>query len=132
MYKVLVLDDENDIVHVFSTFLSEMGFEPLPLTDPQQVINDDSLDFDIALIDYKMPRFSGANVADHIRKIRPDMPIVMMSSVIGRDKRLGSGLHKALDKLDTEHILEKIETIRTFLDSKNMLANHLPDKGMGG
>jgi len=73
---------------------------------------------DLAIIDIVMPNIDGFELADRIREMRPELPILFMSGY-ARSPRL------RLDKIASQPLLSKpfssvnlISTIRTILDAR--------------
>jgi DNA-binding NarL/FixJ family response regulator len=60
--------------------LSDAGFDVIAESSPVQAMKDArNLSFDLALIDYQMPQMTGAELSLGLRRIYPDVPIVMIS-----------------------------------------------------
>ncbi len=82
MSKILIIEDEAAIRRVLAKILSEES-------DTYQVIeSEDGLegielikkeDFDLILCDIKMPKMDGVEVLEAVKKIKPEIPIVMIS-----------------------------------------------------
>lgn len=69
--KVLVVDDEPDVVVTIKIGLEDTGvFEVYAYTDPEKALRDFQPSFyDYVLIDIKMPKMSGYELSDKIKKI---------------------------------------------------------------
>ncbi len=92
MAKVLVIDDEKDILNILRTLLVKLDFEVKVANDGRKGIElfEDGHDFDLVITDIRMPRVDGNQVAKHIRGSgRPDTPIVAIS---GYGKEIDKGL----------------------------------------
>lgn len=80
MKRILVIDDEKNIVHVVDTILSDMGYEVRTSTDPtegeQTALAED---FDLILVDLRMPRRNGAEIAESILKEKPDASVLVIT-----------------------------------------------------
>ncbi|MCR4749737.1 MAG: response regulator transcription factor [Lachnospiraceae bacterium] len=89
-YKILVAEDDNDIVEILRLYLENEGFELVIARDGEEAFNKfQEADIDIALIDIMMPKLNGYEL---IKKIRDTsiIPIIVMSAKnMDSDKILG-------------------------------------------
>ena len=83
---VLYVDDNPKSSHVLSSILEECGFRVIVKNDPAEVMelcSGISLCkkeyFDLALLDYEMPKMSGAKLADELKAIMPETPVILLS-----------------------------------------------------
>jgi two-component system cell cycle sensor histidine kinase/response regulator CckA len=82
MPAVLVIDDQNAILHFLHIFLVHLGYEVKIAHDGREGIDifDSERELDLVITDILMPRMDGNAVARHIRNSdRPDMPIIAVS-----------------------------------------------------
>jgi DNA-binding response OmpR family regulator len=82
MEKVLVIDDEENILNIIRTLLIKQGFKVKVACDGMEGIElfDNGHDFDLVITDIRMPRANGNQVAKHIRDSdKSNTPIVAMS-----------------------------------------------------
>jgi CheY-like chemotaxis protein len=69
-YYILLVDDEKDILDLFSEYLSSNGFNTISFQNPLEVLNyfyQNVSNCFMVIADYKMPQISGI---DFIKKIR--------------------------------------------------------------
>jgi len=89
-YKILVAEDDNDIVEILRLYLENEGFELVISRDGEEAYNlFGENDIDVALIDIMMPKLNGYEL---IKKIRDtsNIPIIVMSAKnMDSDKILG-------------------------------------------
>ena len=72
--KVLIVDDEIDIVSTLQTYLSESGYKTLGCTSAKGAIDAlKKYDFDILLIDLVMPEMNGIDVLKLALEIDPHL-----------------------------------------------------------
>jgi PAS domain S-box-containing protein len=79
---VLIVDDEETLVRLGEEMMAELGYEPVGFTSSVAALasfRQSPQRFDIVLTDESMPEMTGAELAHEIRKIRPDVPVVMMT-----------------------------------------------------
>ena len=92
-----MIDDEEALVRLGEEMLAELGYEPVGFasgTAALESLRDTPHRFDVVLSDEAMPEMTGCELAREIRRIRPDIPIVLMSgyvtqALIDRARELG-------------------------------------------
>jgi CheY-like chemotaxis protein len=78
--KVLVVDDDPVIGRSFDRVLSESGYEVITARDGDEALaRVGREDYDVVFTDIKMPGRDGIGVAEHIRKARPWIPVVIIT-----------------------------------------------------
>jgi CheY-like chemotaxis protein len=68
------------------------------------------LDFDVLITDLTMPGMSGAELAERILKLRPDLPIVVATGyghVMGEERARALGLRRILNKPFSMSVLDE-------------------------
>lgn len=81
MARVLVADDERSICEAFSTLLSDEGHEPVVASSGPEAVNlvRDQTPA-VAFLDVRMPGGDGITALEAIRKIAPDLPVIVMTA----------------------------------------------------
>jgi CheY-like chemotaxis protein len=120
--RILFVDDEKMLVESARDFLEELGYRADCETDPRTALTrfaSEPTTFDLVITDLTMPSMTGAELAREIRKIRPDLPIIICS---GLSKKLTDG---NLADIGLAAILNKpivfdefARAIRTVLDEQ--------------
>jgi len=80
--KVLLVDDEAVILEITEAALGAMGFEVVTAVDGQEAVEAIELQpyaFDLIVMDLTMPRMNGKEAFEAIRRIRPDIPVILTS-----------------------------------------------------
>ncbi|HEY6433807.1 MAG TPA: ATP-binding protein [Acetobacteraceae bacterium] len=78
--KLLVLDDEADVLEVMVATLSAAGYEVSRASNGTEALAAIAgTAFDAVLLDYALPGMSGAEVARRARALRPGLPIVFVT-----------------------------------------------------
>jgi CheY-like chemotaxis protein/two-component sensor histidine kinase len=93
---VMIVDDERSLVMFAEETLAELGYEPTGFDSSVAALQAFSADprrFDLVLTDETMPDLSGTELAREIRRLRSDVPIVLMSGYSGA--RLTERAHAA-------------------------------------
>lgn len=77
---ILCIDDDEAILRYEKMLLEKFGYAVLLAASAQQGLRLVTMcQCDVVLLDYEMPDVSGPEVALEIRKIRPELPIVLLS-----------------------------------------------------
>jgi len=144
--KILWLDDEIDLLKPHIMFLEEQGMRVIGIDHPLKALEiAKSEDFDVILIDYKMPQISGIEFAREIKKLHPNVPLVLITMV--QDKEVmdeaysidvfdylvkpvqPSQILAVLRKLEKDKIKNRAETRRilNYYNAINSLGNDWKD-----
>jgi signal transduction histidine kinase len=84
--RILLVDDELALVHLGEEMLAVLGYEAAGYAssvDALAAFSAEPQRFDAVLTDETMPELPGSQMAMQIRKIRPDIPILLMSGYVG-------------------------------------------------
>jgi CheY-like chemotaxis protein len=77
---VFYVDDNPKSSRLLSSVLEECGFRVITKNDPIEALAlCKRTYFDVALLDYEMPQMSGAKLAQEIKYLVPDVPVVLIS-----------------------------------------------------
>lgn len=80
MTRTLVIDDDVDIRDFVAYVLQQAGHDVRTASDGQEGIEILALEtFDLVVVDFFMPRATGAEVIDHLVATTPDTQVVLMS-----------------------------------------------------
>ncbi|MBA4395289.1 MAG: two-component system response regulator, partial [Desulfobacca sp.] len=108
--SILVVDDEASHRMMLKAHLNEEGFEVMEASDGQEAVDRVGGHFyDLVLMDIRMPHLDGLEALTRIKKIRPDIPIIMMTaygSIESAVEALKSGAGDYVTKpLDMDELL---------------------------
>ncbi|RLC26619.1 MAG: sigma-54-dependent Fis family transcriptional regulator [Deltaproteobacteria bacterium] len=81
METILIVDDEKNYRVVLEALLAPEGYEIITAgraAEALRIIRDS--DLDLVITDMKMPGMSGMDLLDECRKIKPDVPVIMMTA----------------------------------------------------
>ena len=102
MYKVLVCDDEKDIVSAISIYLTSDGYEVIPARNGLEALDIvKHNDVHLVLMDIMMPVMDGIEAMVEIRKIS-NVPVILLTAksedtdkvlglTVGADDYVGAG-----------------------------------------
>ena len=89
---VLLVDDEEALVRLGEELLAELGYEPVGYTASAAALEAFRAEpgrFDALLSDESMPGLTGSELAAEVRRLRPELPIVLMSGFVSPSVRTG-------------------------------------------
>jgi signal transduction histidine kinase/ActR/RegA family two-component response regulator len=105
--SILLVDDEPSIVDIICEALKSLGYEAHGVTDSTEALAlfaRDPARFDLVITDLTMPGMGGDVLAARILKLRPDLPIVLVTGyreAMTREKVRALGIRElALKPLD--------------------------------
>ncbi|NWG01476.1 MAG: sigma-54-dependent Fis family transcriptional regulator [Syntrophaceae bacterium] len=124
--KILIAEDEKNQRELLEGFLKKEGFAVEAVANGKEAIQRlEGNFFDVALIDYKMPELDGLHALREIRKLCPDLPVVMMTAYGTVETAVASMKEGALDYLtkpiDLDELLLMLQKVieRTTLIREN-------------
>ena len=78
--RILLADDEDVLAAMGKQMLEHLGYRVTVKTDSSDALNtfqSQPQDFDLVISDRTMPRMTGFELAERIKTIRPDIPIII-------------------------------------------------------
>ncbi len=78
--RVLLVDDEVDLADATALLLGKFGYETAPLhsgKEALEIFSEDPTAWDVVITDQVMPQMKGLELIGHIKKIRPDIPVIL-------------------------------------------------------
>jgi two-component system, OmpR family, KDP operon response regulator KdpE len=86
--RILVCDDETQILRALRVVLRDAGFEALPASDGEEALDVAAVQNpDAAIIDLVLPDFDGVEVCQRLREWS-QMPIIVLSAVGDEDAKV--------------------------------------------
>ncbi|MFV0490250.1 MAG: PAS domain-containing protein [Pseudorhodobacter sp.] len=83
---ILLVDDQVDVLAVLTAFLESAGAEVAATNDPEDVlasVQEFPDAWDLLVTDFDMPGLTGAELAERIRAVAPELPIVLVTALAG-------------------------------------------------
>ncbi len=113
---ILVVDDEESLRTVLSSELINEGYEVRTASDGDDAIVEmRNADFDLVLLDIKMPRMNGFEVLKHIKENHARSKVVMLTGFADlknaiESKKLGADdfVSKPYDLVDLLTTIERV------------------------
>jgi len=120
--RILLVDDEEQIVSMEQQMLENLGYEVTARTDCTEALKEFSQrpqNFDLVITDMTMPHMTGDELALKLLDIKPDIPVILCTGFnedITEEKALAMGIQKFVMKPVIKNDLAT--TIRTVLDHR--------------
>lgn len=119
-FNILIADDEDVVRKFLMRVLRKNNCKITLARDGEEAIKKIEEDnYNLVFLDIRMPKLNGVEVFKFIKKTKPDLPVVIMSSSSQWDLEKEAKMmqpYKFLDKpLEVKDILETIEGIRKSL-----------------
>jgi CheY-like chemotaxis protein len=115
--RVLVIDDDSVIGLLFKEALEPLGHTVIATgTSSEGIEYAERLTFDMVFLDLKMPNIDGAEVLARIKKVKPNLPVIIItgypdSDIMGR--ALEQGHFSIMKKPFTQaEIIKAVEMTR--------------------
>ncbi len=128
MSKILIIEDEAAIRRVLSKILSEESDTYIVedaedgLAGLEKIKNND---YDLVLCDIKMPKMDGVEVLEAVKKIKPEIPMVMISGHGDMETAIQTMRLGAFDYISKPPDLNRLlNTVRNALDRKKLVVEN--------
>ncbi len=111
--RILVVDDNPQVLTFLGDFLKDQDFTvQLAATGEEALEAGRSADFDVAIVDYKLPGIDGLQTIEELSKIAPDLVTIIMTGFPTLDSSI-----KAIRLGASDYILKpfKLEEISISL-----------------
>ena len=128
MSKILVIEDEAAIRRVLVKILSEESdtYEVQEAEDGVKGLEKlKKEDYDLVLCDIKMPKMDGVEVLEAAKKIKPEIPFIMISGHGDLDTAVNTMRLGAFDYISKPPDLNRLlTTVRNALDRKELVVEN--------
>lgn len=128
MSKILIIEDEAAIRRVLVKILAEESdtYQVEDVEDGIQGLEKiKSEDYDLVLCDIKMPKMDGVEVLEAIKKIKPEIPVVMISGHGDLETAVNTMRLGAFDYISKPPDLNRLlNTVRNAVDKKQLVVEN--------
>ena len=85
--RVLIVDDNATNLEIVQALTRGWGMKPTLFAEPERALAHfgDGAAYDLAILDFNMPGMDGAELAARLHRMRPELPLVLLSSSDGAD-----------------------------------------------
>lgn len=127
---ILILDDDENICQMLQDKLEALGFKSYTAHEEASALHiTKTLKPEVALVDFKLEKITGIEVAHHLRKIDPDLPVIIMTAYASLElavKAIQSDIYDFLAKpVDTTYLVRSIskasEKRRLTIENKQLI-----------
>jgi len=81
MEKILLIDDDEGLIHFLSRFFERKGYAVTACADgPSAIEKIGAESFDLILLDYKMPELNGLDTLSAIKGVEVKTPVILMTA----------------------------------------------------
>jgi nitrogen-specific signal transduction histidine kinase/ActR/RegA family two-component response regulator len=125
--RILLIDDEQQIIDIERQILERLGYKVTSKTDSQEALEEFATQpdrFDLVITDMTMPKMTGDQLARRMMEIKPQIPVILctgFNEAITEEKALAMGIDKFVMKPVVKD--ELATTIRSVLDNRPALPN---------
>ena len=107
--RLLIVDDEPDMVENCARILGRAGYDCLTATDPRRALGMiESERPDLLLTDLKMPDVDGMELLRHARELDPAMPVIMITAFATIESAVAAVREGAFDYLPKNFSVDQL------------------------
>lgn len=128
MSKILIIEDEAAIRRVLAKILSEEN-DAYQVEEAEDGVSGyekiKNNDYDLVLCDIKMPKMDGVELLEEVKKIKPEIPMVMISGHGDMETAIQAMRLGAFDYISKPPDLNRLlNTVRNALDRKQLVVEN--------
>lgn len=128
MAKILIIEDEASIRRVLAKILAEENdqYSIVEAADGEEGLERiKEQDFDLVICDIKMPKLDGEEVLQEAKKIKPEIPFIMISGHGDLETAVNTMRLGAFDYISKPPDLNRLlTTVRNALDNKSLVVEN--------
>ena len=128
MSRILIIEDEAAIRRVLTKIIAEENdaYQVEEAVDGLEGLEKiTKADYDLVLCDIKMPKMDGVEVLEKIKKIKPEIPVVMISGHGDLDTAVNTMRLGAFDYISKPPDLNRLlNTVRNAVDRKELVVEN--------
>lgn len=99
--RILIIDDEPDMLSACVKIISVLGNDPVPVSDAQKAIKYlEGEEFDLIFCDLLMPEHDGMEVLEICQKLAPNTPVIIFSAYGTIDRAVAAMKAGAFDFIE--------------------------------
>jgi DNA-binding NtrC family response regulator len=111
--SILVVDDELDIVNLFTELLKSRKYDVFGFTNPLKALEDYKENYDqygMVISDIRMPEMNGLELLKNVKKINTNISIILMAAYENID-------YSQLDDITINEVIQKPIKIMELLST---------------
>lgn len=91
IYRILLVDDDPNCLDAVDQILRREGYETLPRAEGRAALEAVlEHDIDLAILDFDLPDMDGLHVLYEIRRMRRNLPVIIMTARASKEMRLAT------------------------------------------
>jgi len=110
--KILVVEDEEDLLQIYGTILREGNYQVETVENGKDALNHlEKTDYDLVILDIKLPDIMGDEIVKTMRKKGIDIPIIIVTGYPSLSRSIDTldlGIHEILIKPLTANELLRV------------------------
>ena len=111
--RILIVDDEPDLVDMLSVGLTRLGYEAVAVTDPLEAleaVQEEPNAWDVVVTDEMMPQLRGVDLLRRVKAIRPNVITVLCTGYSENDEVAHAGCVDIflLKPVDAEAVAQRL------------------------
>lgn len=127
MGKILLIDDERDLLDLVGGFLEEESFDVVTAVDGEdgfeKFMNND--DVNVVVCDVNMPKMKGLEVIKKIREQNSDIAFIFFTGFGSRENMLEAAKYGAYDFIEKPDVTGLLDAVKSAMAAKQ---NNLCEK----
>lgn len=125
--KILVVDDEAVMRDTMSDWLEEKGYNAVSVCSGMEAIEKVKAEsFNVAFVDMKMPGLNGIEVLRAMKRINPDISVIIMTAYATIETAIRAMKEGAYNYLVKPFSLDEVELIvKTILEFQELAAENI-------
>ncbi len=115
---VLLVDDERQMLYVGRRLLETLGYSVLEAQDGEaavEVLTAHQATIQVVILDLVMPRMDGADTLAELRRLAPEVPVVLTSGGFGQQLPAGLDVDGFLPK---PFRLDQVEALLSTIEKR--------------
>jgi len=122
--RILLVDDEPDVIYTIKNILEDNGFEVDTFNDPITALKSYTANFyDLVILDIKMPKMDGFELYNKIKERDPEVKICFLTASELFYEEFRKTRYMLGEKLGEEYFIQKPIKTDDLLQKMNELMN---------